>query len=106
VLERARKLDRKERIEPEKTITFESPLDFLEVVTEERVRLCKAAREQNYSVTALAKALDRNPRAVRTDIRKLQKHGLLRLRKETNPGHGTRQIVEAVAKKFKLRAHF
>lgn len=106
VSERARKLDRAERVETEKTITFESPLDFLEVVTEERVRLCKTARGQNLSITALANALGRNPRAVRLDIKKLEKFGLLRLKKEANPGHGIRQVVEPVAKKFNLRAQF
>jgi predicted transcriptional regulator len=106
VLERARKLDRGTPFKAEKVISFESPFDLLEVLTQERVRLCEVARGKELSVTALARELDRDPRAVRTDIKKLQQHGMIRLREKVNPGHGRVRIVEPVAKKFYLQAEF
>ncbi len=105
-LARARKLDRGERIEPERTITFESPLDMLEVLTVERVRLCEVARTQPFSISGLATALKRDPKSVRRDVLKLERVGVLRTREEINPGHGRVRIVEPVAKSFELRARF
>src|ERR1039457_6557526 len=42
-LDRARKRERGERLEPEKIITFANPLDLLECLTANRVRLCQGA---------------------------------------------------------------
>jgi predicted transcriptional regulator len=103
---KARKLDRGEPFKAEKVISFESPFDLLEVLTQERVRLCEVARGKELSITALAQELNRDPRAVRTDIKKLQQHGMIRLREKVNPGHGRVRIVEPVAKKFYLQAEF
>lgn len=103
-LARAKKLSRGERIEPERNITFESPLDMLEVLTAERIRLCEVARTRAFSISGLAAALKRDPKSVRRDILKLERVGVLRTREEINPGHG--RIVEPVAKSFELRARF
>lgn len=104
-LSRARRLDHKEHIEPEITITFENPLDMLEVLTAERVRLFQAVRKQPRSITALAVGLGRDPRAVRRDVTKLEQAGVIRTREDVNPGHGRVKIVESVAKKYTLMAN-
>ena len=57
--ERAERLSRKEMLEPEMTINFESPLEMLECLTAERMRLFKAAQGKVYSVSELAAALKR-----------------------------------------------
>ncbi|MGI8772032.1 MAG: hypothetical protein ACR2JE_11405 [Acidobacteriaceae bacterium] len=88
------------------TITFETPLAMLDVLTAERIRLCEVARKQPFSITALATALKRDPKSVRRDILKLECVGVLRVREQVNPGHGRMRIVEPVAEKFELRAHF
>jgi predicted transcriptional regulator len=105
-LERARKLDRRERIEPERTFSFESPHDMLEVLTRERMRLCEVARGKHLSISALAAELQRDVSSVRSDIRKLQHYGLVRVREQVNNGHGRVRIVEPVAKRFVLLAEF
>lgn len=105
-LARAKKLSGGEKIRAEMTITFESPLDMLEVLTAERMRLCAVARTQAYSVTGLAGALGRDPKSVRRDVVKLERVGVLRTREAVNPGHGRVRIVEAVAERFELRASF
>lgn len=105
-LARAKKLTHKEKIKPKVSITFESPLDMLEVLTAERMRLCEVARTQAYSVTGLAAALGRDPKSVRRDVQKLERVGVLRTREEINPGHGRVRMVEPVARRFELRASF
>lgn len=105
-MERARRLDRGEKIASSRTITFESPLDIFQVLTAERMRLCIVARTKPYSVTGLATALKRDPKSVRRDVLKLEKYGVLRIREKINPGHGRVKIIEPVAKSFELRTSF
>ena len=105
-LERAGKLDRGERIEPEFGLGFETVSDMLECLTRERVRLCEVAREEPRSVSALAEALGRDRRAVTRDVKRLAELGLLKLTRRSNPGHGRMTVVEAAAERFELRAEF
>lgn len=103
-LERARKMERGEHLEPEKIITFADPLHMLECLTANRVRLCQVARKKRLSISALAEELGRNRGSVTRDVNKLKSFGLIRLREQVNPGHGKVQIVEPVAQKFDMRA--
>jgi predicted transcriptional regulator len=99
VRERARKLDRGETLPPEIAITFEDPLDLLNVLTAERVRLLRRA------ISDLASTLRRDVRAVSRDVVLLEKAGLLRTRYQPNPGHGRIRIVEPVAREYRLTAN-
>lgn len=105
-IERAKKIDRGERIEPSRGITFESPIQMFEVLTVERLRVLEAARKQRLSVSGLARELGRDPKSVRRDVAKLEEAGVVRTREEINPGHGRVKIVVPVAKRFELRASF
>lgn len=105
-LERAKRLTRKEKVLPEITINFDSPLDMFEVLKAERIRLCEVARKKPYSISALAAALNRDPKSVRRDVLLLERAGLVRTREEVNPGHGRVKIVEPVADRFDLRSTF
>lgn len=102
-LERARKMERSERLDPEKIITFADPQHMFECLTAERVRLCQTVRKRKFSISALALELGRNRGSVTRDIKKLRDFGLIRLREEVNPGHGVVQIVEPVAQKLEMR---
>jgi len=103
-LDRAKRRQSGERLEPEKIITFADPLDMLECLTAQRVRLCQTARKKRLSISALAEELGRNRGSVTRDVNKLKAYGLIRLRQQINPGHGVVQIVEPIAQKFDLRA--
>jgi predicted transcriptional regulator len=103
-LARARKLDRREHIKPEITITFDNPLAMLEVLTAERIRLVQKVRTKTSSITALAAALGRDPKSVRRDVAKLERAGVIRTRERINPGHGRAKIVEPVAREYRLTA--
>lgn len=103
-LERARKLDRREAIRPQITITFEDPLAMVEVLTKERLRLVQTVRIKPSSITALAAALKRDPKSVRRDVLKLKRAGVVRTCEQINPGHGRVKIVEPVARQYRLTA--
>ena len=103
--EHARKLDRGEELAPEMTIAFDDPADMLRVLSAERMRLLKAARQKPTPVTELAHGLKRDTRAVSRDVDLLEKFGLLHTRYEKNPGHGKRRIVVSRAPNYQLVAN-
>jgi predicted transcriptional regulator len=102
-LDRAARRESGERLEAEKIITFADPLDMIECLTAQRVRLCQVVRTKRLSISALAEELGRNRGSVTRDVNKLRSFGLLRLREQVNPGHGVVQIVEPVAERFEMR---
>jgi predicted transcriptional regulator len=103
-LERARKLDRGERIPPEVTMTFEDPADLVRVLSAERVRVIHAVREKPAPVSELAATLRRDRKAVKRDVIVLESFGLVNAREEINPGHGRKRIIEPLAAKYQLVA--
>jgi predicted transcriptional regulator len=103
--ERARKLDRGERILAEITVTFEDPSDLMQVLSAERVRVLHAVRTGAIPVSQLANDLKRNRQAVSRDVKLLESFGLLKTRHEPNPGHGRRKIVAPLAGRYQLVAN-
>jgi len=103
-LERARKMDRGERLPSEITMTFEDPSDLVRVLSAERVRLLHAVRAKPAPVSELAVTLRRDRKAVRRDVSLLQSFGLVNTREELNPGHGRRKVIEPRAAKYQLVA--
>jgi predicted transcriptional regulator len=102
--ERARKLDRGEELAPEIVISFQDPSDMLRVLSAERVRLLRLAKERPLAVSELAGGLKRDTRAVSRDVDLLEEFGLLQSRYVPNPGHGKRRIVHSRASRFQLEA--
>lgn len=103
-LERARRLDRGEKLAPEITMTFEDPADLVRVLSAERVRVIHALREKPAPVSELAVTLRRDRKAVKRDVSLLESFGLVNAREEINPGHGRRRIIEPLAAKYQLVA--
>jgi predicted transcriptional regulator len=104
VRDNASKLDNRENISPTTTIMFEDPLEMLNVLTSERVRLLRTAKRGALPIASLASELDRDLRAVSRDVVRLEKAGLLRTSYRVNPGHGRCKIVEPVAREYLLSA--
>ena len=102
--EHARKLDRGEELAPEVIVLFENASDMIRVLSAERIRLLRKAREKATAVSDLAADLKRDKRAVGRDVDLLERFGLLRTRFETNPGHGRRRIVEPCGATYRLEA--
>jgi predicted transcriptional regulator len=102
--DRARRLDRGEKLPAQITVAFEDPSDLLRVLSAERVRLLRGVRREPLAVSKLASDLGRDRQAVRRDVSLLESLGLLKTREEPNPGHGRRRIVEALAAQYQLVA--
>lgn len=100
----AKRLDRGERIRLQRTITFDSPRDMAKVLSKERVRLIQVARTGEFSVSALAERLGRDPKSVRRDVVQLNDLGLVRTVTRSNPGHGRVTIVKPTAKRLDLHS--
>jgi predicted transcriptional regulator len=96
-LERAKKLDRGELLEPEKILTFENAFKTL---TRARIGVYRKVKEKEISITALADSLNRPREAVSRDVTALHSVGLVKLRNVSNPGHGRVVMVSPVAKKI------
>ncbi len=103
-LERARRLERGEKLAPEITMTFEDPADLVRVLSVERVRVIHAVRKKPAPVSELARTLRRDRKAVKRDVILLESFGLVNARDEINPGHGRRRIIEPLAAKYQLVA--
>jgi len=103
-LDRSRRRENGEKLEPERVITFADPLDMMECLTAQRVRIFQVVKKKRLSITALAEELGRNRGSVTRDVNKLKRFGLIRLREQVNPGHGIVQIVEPVAGRIEMRA--
>ncbi len=94
-LERARKLDQNEPIEPEVSITVDETT--IKALTGARMELFKTVRKKGSSITALAEVLNRSREAVSRDVKALAAVGLLKLTEVPNPGHGVVTMVEPAA---------
>jgi predicted transcriptional regulator len=103
--ERARKLDRGERIPAEVRLVFEDPADLMQVLSAQRVRVLRAVRAKPISVSQLVNELQRDRQAVMRDVRLLESFGLLETREAPNPGHGTQRIVARLAARYQLVAN-
>ena len=103
-LELARKMDRGEKLRPEKSITFENPIEMAKVLTPERIRLYQIVKQRETSVTDLAQGLKRDRSSVSRDVRLLEMKGLLTTRQVANPGHGRVKMVTAPVEKLTLVA--
>ena len=86
------------------TIAFEDPMELLNILTSERVRLLRRAKAGSLPISDLASGLSRDVRAVSRDVVLLEKAGLLRTSYRANPGHGKLKIVEPVAREYTLTA--
>lgn len=103
-LERARRLDRGEKLAPEITMSFEDPADLVRVLSAERVRVIRALREKPAPVSELAATLRRDRKAVKRDVALLESFGLVNSREEINPGHGRKRVIEPRAARYQLVA--
>ena len=102
IVNNARKMDRQQSLTPGITITFEDPLDMLNILTDSRIKLLQATKSHRISISDLVKQTGRDRRAISRDISVLESFGLVKTHLESNPGHGRQKIVEACAEKFTL----
>jgi len=102
-LDRATRRENGESLEAERVLTFADPVDMIECLTAQRIRLFQVVKKKKLSISSLALELGRNRGSVTRDVNTLKRLGLLRLREQPNPGHGVVQIVEPTAQKLEMR---
>lgn len=100
-----RAIDKREPIQPSRTLIFAEPLEMLRFLSEKKIELINVIRNNPDSITNLAKLTKRNRTSVCRDINEMERFGLVRTHEETNTGHGRHKIVELISKKFKLEAY-
>jgi len=100
----ARALDRGEPLPFSKTVVEIDLAAFSKTLTEKRIALFDLVKRERYSVTELAEKTGRDPSAVRRDVELLESVGMVRTVREPNPGHGTRRVVSAAARRFWMEA--
>jgi predicted transcriptional regulator len=84
-------------------ITFGDPEDVAQLLTQARIGVFRAVKEEAASITLLANRLHRDRSAVKRDVDALLDAGLVSVAIEPNAGHGTHKIVRAVASTIYLR---
>jgi len=103
-LERARKIDRGEKLIPEITLTFEDPAEMMQLLSTQRVRIIECLRKNSVPISELATILKRDRKAVSRDVKLLESFGLVKTHDTPNPGHGKMKVVETLAAKYQLVA--
>ena len=102
---RAAKPDRKEKLPSDLRITFEDPADLVRALSEQRVKVLQIVkRNPRPTVTKLATLLKRDRKSVTRDVVVVEKPGLIRTKREVNPGHGVVKVVEPLAERYHLTA--
>lgn len=97
--QRARLMDQHSPLPEEYVISFGDPSDLLDLLSNERLELFRAIKNQSGSISSLAQRLDRDRGVVEHDVNALEKAGLLHV--EARTGH-----VHVTAPKIRLEAEF
>ena len=77
-IERARKIDRGEKLIPEMTLTFEDPAEMMQLLSAQRVRIIECLRKNSVPISELAIILNRDRKAVSRDVKLLESFGLVK----------------------------
>jgi predicted transcriptional regulator len=98
----AQKLDRGEKVEPIRLISFEDPEDLLELLTTGRVALFRAIKNEPDSIAGIARRLHRDRSAVKRDVDILVSAGIVEVEDRPLPSHGRMKFVKPLADTFNL----
>jgi predicted transcriptional regulator len=93
--ETAREIDQGKRLTPKKTIWVD-PQDLMLLLKPERTALVKYLREETKVVFSdLMVAMRRSPASLNNDLKILSRYDLIKITKESNPGHGVNKVIES-----------
>ena len=100
----ARLADAAEPLPEEHTVSFEEPADLLRLLTAAHLAVFRAVRDGPASITDLARRLHRDRSAVKRDVDRLARAGMVTVEDKVLPGHGRMKEVRSAAKSFRLEA--
>jgi len=98
----AQKADRGDFFEEKLTLSFEDPKRMFAVLSEQRRRLMLEVMREPKTISELAKRLNRNRSTITKDVGVLERAGLVKSTKQSNPGHGVQKLVCALAAKIEV----
>ena len=96
--------DQGQRIAYEAVLSFEDPSDMLRLLTQGRLAVLGAVREQPDSITGVALRLGRDRSSVKRDVDALERAGILLVDSMILPGHGRMKQVRPAAARLRLQA--
>ena len=100
----AQKADRGDFFEEKLTLSFEDPQRMFAVLSEQRRRLMLEVMREPKTINELSKSLHRNRSSITKDVGVLERAGLVKSSKQSNPGHGVQTLVCALAAKIEVSA--
>ncbi|SCC95261.1 Transcriptional regulator, ArsR family [Thiomonas sp. X19] len=100
----ARRADTGGPFEGTVTLSFEDPQRLFDVLTQNRQTLVRAVMRQPDTIPELAKRLKRDRTAVTRDVLLLEKLGVVKSERVSNPGHGIHKLVRPSASRIDLVA--
>ena len=93
--ETAKEIDDGKRLTRKNTLWVD-PKDLMLLLKPERTSLVKYLRKEKKVIfTELMSAMKRSPVSLNNDLKILLKYDLVRITRETNPGHGLHKVIES-----------
>jgi len=93
--ETTREIDQGKKL-TRKNIIWVEPTDLMLLLKPERTKLVKYLRkEKKVFFSELMSAMNRSPVSLNNDLKILSKYELIRVTKESNPGHGVYKVIES-----------
>lgn len=98
----ARRADQGKPFDGAITLSFEDPQRMFIVLSAARRELVRAVIGRPMTVAELTRALKRERTGVAKDVKLLEAAGLVRTRRDPNPGHGVKVWVQAAARRIDM----
>jgi predicted transcriptional regulator len=93
--ETAKEIDEKTKV-TRKNIIWVDPIDLMAILKPERTKIVKYLRKKRrVFFSELLSDMHRTPVSLNNDLKILSKYQLVKIFKESNPGHGVHKVIES-----------
>ncbi|MBF0266314.1 MAG: transcriptional regulator [Gammaproteobacteria bacterium] len=93
--ETAKEIDEGKKITRKNTVWVDSA-DLVQLLKPERTNLVQYLRKEKKVIfSKLLEVLKRSPASLNKDLQILSKYDLIRISRESNPGHGIHKVIES-----------
>ena len=93
--ETAKEIDEKTKV-TRKNIIWVDPIDLMAILKPERTKIVQYLRKKRrVFFSELLSDMHRTPVSLNNDLRILSKYQLVKIFKESNPGHGVHKVIES-----------
>ena len=102
VKETAKEIDEGKKV-TKKNIIWVEPIDLMSILKPERTKLVRYLRKKRrVYFSELVSDMHRTPVSLNNDLNILSKYQLVKVFKESNPGHGVHKVIQARFNKEKI----